>query len=141
MYHIRTEHVGSTIVLRIRMKDTKQHLCFVATGPLCSPEVVDERNLRTGEGLSEDATESVVLLDDTASSAMALPHLQPMSLQAFVQPHGGLVSLLSSRPRGAPRTLQRRLWMVTATGTITVTKAPNQAVRMLWTLRDVEREK
>ena len=77
-YHIRTQHVGSTIVLGLRMNNTKRHLCFVAVGPLCSPEVVDERSLRTGEGLSEDATESVVLLNDTASSAMALPHLKPL---------------------------------------------------------------
>ena len=64
VYHIRTEHVGSTIVLRIRMKDTKQHLCFVATGPLCSPEIVDERNLRTGEGLSDDTSEFDVMLGE-----------------------------------------------------------------------------
>lgn len=78
VYHIRTQHVGSTIVLGLRMKNTKRHFCFVAAGPLRCCEVVDEGSLRTGEGLSEDATESVVLLDDTASPAMALPHLKPL---------------------------------------------------------------
>jgi hypothetical protein len=60
------------------VEHTKQHLCFVAAGPLRSPEVVEEGGLRTGEVLSDDATGSVVLLDDTASPTMALPYLKPL---------------------------------------------------------------
>jgi hypothetical protein len=64
--------------VRLGVENTKQHLCFVATGPLRRPEVNDEGSLRTGEGLSDDATELFLLLSDTASPAMALPHLKPL---------------------------------------------------------------
>jgi hypothetical protein len=127
------------------VENTKRRLCLVAAGPLHSPEVVDEVSPRTGQGPSDDATESVMILSDTAvnsasaSSAMPLPLFKPIvppSLySATCWPS---LALAQSASRRASNTATSA--MVLATGTTTVNRAPTQTEDSLQALRGIDRE-